>query len=252
MSDDWFRLSTTEFFLMWWAADLGMPPPILGLPHVGRTRPERVELAREASIGLAERGLGTVDRPADELIGSMHVLHGAELVLSLYADWRGQHRRAVLASGPAGTAIAVVSGTDAYLRPTRPTGLVPTLLENLEPIPAGPGQAASVRTGDFERACAEGETGGTEAFLDVLHDAGVRPPEARTVLRAVVGREADGQVEIGRRRRDGTALPAVDGVRWIDTAEGRYAVRQRGDWLSLVPADVPKLAVLLDESLAAS
>jgi hypothetical protein len=106
-----------------------------------------------------------------------------------------------------------------------------------------------VRRTDFERACAAGERDGTEAFLDSLQESGIRTPEARTVLRAVVGRLADGEVEIGRRHRDGSTLPPMEGVRWLDTEEGRYAVRQRGEWITIIPVDVPKLAALLDEAL---
>jgi hypothetical protein len=239
-------LSDTEFFLLWDAAELGEPPAVLNLRHIGRTRAERTDLAERASDDLLDRGLGTVHRPADDLAEIIQALGHRELTLALAAEWREGRFRALAVKGREGAAIAVLGGTEVALRPLRPTALVDTLVEELRPLPAGPGVTANVSWSDYLRACKEGELDGIDTFLWVLRDTGMRIAEARTIARVVTERHGAGQVDIG-----GRVGQASDTINWIDTAEGRYVLRRRGDWLSVIPANSAKLSQLITESLPA-
>jgi uncharacterized protein involved in tellurium resistance len=104
VGDIWLRLSGTEFFLLWDAAELGEPPAALNLRHVGRTGPERAELAELASEDLLDRGLGTVHRPADDLADVIQALGNRELTLALATESRDSQFRALAVDGREGAA----------------------------------------------------------------------------------------------------------------------------------------------------
>ncbi|HEX4220786.1 MAG TPA: ESX secretion-associated protein EspG [Pseudonocardiaceae bacterium] len=244
MTDPWLRLAETEFFLLWDAADLGEPPDVLNLRHIGRTRAERDRFADDASTDLLERDLGTVAKPIDDLADALLAIGHRELTLSLAVEWAQGRYRAVAGRGPEGAAIAVAANDTVSLRVLRPAALVNAIIDEVPTIPAGPGVTANVLWPDYLHACREGELDGMDGFLWVLREAGLRVPEARTIARAVVDRHAAGQVDVGPR----TGQP-IDSINWVDTLDGRYVLRRRDNWLSVIPADLPKLSQLISESL---
>lgn len=244
MTEPWLRLSDHEFYLLWDAAGLGEPPAALNLRHVGRTRAERHRLADEASVSLLERDLGTVASPVGELADVLQAVGHRELTLSLGVVWADGQYRAVAGRGPEGAAIVVVVDGGVSVRGLRPATLVDAIIDEIPPTQAGPGVTANVAWTDYLRACREGEADGVDGFTWVLRDAGLRVPEARTIARALVGRNAVGQLDIGPR----SGRP-IESISWVDTPEGRYVLRRRVDWLSVIPADLVKLSQLISESL---
>lgn len=244
MTDPWLRLSETEFFLLWDAADIGEPPDVLNPRHIGRTRAERDRLADEASANLLDRGLGTVPKPTDDLADALLAIGHRELTLSLAVEWAQGHYRAVAGRGPEGAAIAVAVNDTVSLRTLRPAALVDAIIDEVPTTPAGPGVTANILWPDYLHACREGELDGMDGFLWVLREAGLRVPEARTIARAVVDRHGAGQLDIGPR-----ISQPIDSINWVDTPEGRYALRRRDNWLSVIPADLPKLGQLISDSL---
>jgi hypothetical protein len=244
VGDSWLRLSGTEFFLLLDAAELGEPPAVLNLRHVGHTRPARAELAEQASQDLLDRGLGTVHQPADDLADVIQALGNRELALALATESPDRQYRVLAVNGRQGSAIAVTTGTEVALRTLRPTALVDAVVTELHPLPAGPGVTANVAWSDYLRACKEGELDGVDGFLWALSDTGMRIPEARTIAHVVTDRHGAGQLDIG-----GRVGPPSDSINWIDTAEGRYVLRRRDDWLSVIPANPAKLSQLITESL---
>ncbi|HJP78788.1 MAG TPA: ESX secretion-associated protein EspG [Pseudonocardiaceae bacterium] len=241
MTDPWLRLSSAEFFLLWDAADLGDPPDVLNLRHLGRTRAERDRLADDFSAGLAERGLGTVTKPADDLADALLALGHRELTLALAVEWADGSYRAIAGRGPEGAAIAVVVNETVAVRTLRPATLVDAIIDEIPAVAAGPGVTANVTWADYLRACRDGELDGTDGFLWALNDAGLRDAEARTLARAITERHGAGQVDISAR--------GAESINWVDTPDGRYVLRRRDGWLSVIPADLAKLSQLISDAL---
>ena len=244
MTDPWLRLSHSEFYLLWDAADIGEPPAVLNLRHIGRTRAERARLADDASAELRDRDLGTVTTPVHELADALLAIGHRELTLTLGVAWEDGQYRAIAGRGPEGAAIAVLVDDTVAVRTLRPATLVDAIIDEVPSAPAGPGVTANVAWTDYLRACREGEADGTDGFLWVLREAGLRLPEARTIARAVVDRHGTGQLDIGHR-----ASRPIDSISWVDTPDGRYLLRRRDSWLSVIPADMAKLSQLSTEAL---
>ncbi|GAB3494001.1 ESX secretion-associated protein EspG [Amycolatopsis cihanbeyliensis] len=246
----WIQLYPGEFFLLWSELGLGDPPPTLGIRQIGRTAAARARLIEGASGTLAERDLGTVTEPARDLAGLLRQLGESELRVDLEVERADFAFRAVAASGRRGAVTAGFAGAELRIGPVRPANLVPTMLEVLTPLDAGVGSPANVRVGDYTRACAEGERGGTDGFIGVLRDAGVRPPEVNTLVRAVARRAGGGQLGGSVRTGAGRWVRAPSPVGWVDTEEGRFALRRNGDWVTVTPVDLPRLHAMAEELVA--
>ncbi|WP_199440769.1 ESX secretion-associated protein EspG [Umezawaea beigongshangensis] len=241
-----FRLAAPEFFVLWQAVNGEEHPVPLGTPHVGATRAERAELIATCSRTLSARGLGTVERPDAELEALVRGLRQHERCLDLVFSHRGETARAVAAAGWGGVFAARV-GAEVHLRSFRSTALASATVETLPVSPAGSGRAANVRWDDFVAAGAAGERDGAQGFLEVLRAAGVREPEANTLLRAVTTRRGGGQVGLTERNRDGHLRPTGRTVSWIDTGEGRYLAQRSGGWLVLAPTDRARLTAAVED-----
>jgi hypothetical protein len=235
----WIQLDTAELFLLW--SGLGVLPPVLGIPHVGRTQRRRAELIAEASASLSARDLGSVESPARDLAGFLRVLADPEVSLDVRVYGEGEPLFGFAGSrGRNAAAIARVAD-EVRIGPVTPGTLAGPLLGSLTPVPAGPDRPANISATDFATACAEGERDGAAGFQRALGYAGVRASEAATVSRVLTARQAHGQLGAsGRDRR---------WLNWVDTPEGRYALRQNGSWVTITPVDLPRLAAMADEML---
>ncbi|MEC3978868.1 ESX secretion-associated protein EspG [Amycolatopsis sp. H20-H5] len=243
----WIRLHAGEFFLLWSALGLGELPAALAVPHLGRTPAARAELVANADRALAERELGTVDRPARDLAALLRSVADGDLVLDLHAEGAGTPYRAIGVVGRHGAASVGVEGTEVWLGATRARNLVRTLLGALTREPAGEGIPANLRAADFEAACAEGEREGVAGFAEVLRYAGVRPPELAVVVRAVTHRRGGGRLGGAARGRENRWIRGANTVNWVDTPTGRYALRRSGDWVTVTPLDPSRLRSMAEE-----
>jgi len=218
----WFRLSATEFRVLWRAAGLPGPPTALAIPEFGRPAADLAELL-ELLGGRApgERGFTLLANRSDDQLRAYGVIN--------------RDRAALLSA----------AGEEVRLGPLWPGTMTDVLLDTLDPLPAGAGRPANVSWAVYREACAQGETHGTEAFLGVLRAAGLRPPEAHTLLRAVTGRSGGGELELTARDAHGTPLRPLSALTWIDTGSGRYAVRLRDDWLTVTPAHRARLGAMV-------
>jgi hypothetical protein len=238
----WIQLSTVECYLLWSALGLGETPEVLDLLHVGRTPARRAELVEEASRDLAGRDLGTVTAPARDLGAMLRSLGGATVSLDMRVYGTGAPLFAFAGAGPAGAAVAARVGDEVRLGNVRATALAPSLLGSLTVLPAATARPANVRIADYTAACAEGAADGAAAFTRVLHAAGVRPAEASTLAQALTSRSGGGQLGVNGRARGV--------VNWLDTDDGRYALRRNGEWITITPADTPRLTSMVEELLA--
>ncbi|MCP2164439.1 ESX secretion-associated protein EspG [Goodfellowiella coeruleoviolacea] len=229
---DWIRLALPEFFALWRTHHPGHERVPLGVPHFGATAEDRRVLVDTASRTLSQRGLGTVHQPARdlELLLSALARTGTTAVHfhEVYPDWRAT---GVVVRG----VIAARVDQEVLLAPVRRARLAPAAVSVLPDHVAGPGRSVNVRWADYQRAARIGSAEGTEAFLDELRAAGVREPEARTLLRVVSGRRGGGQFSA---RGQGSGSNPVN---WLDTAEGRYALRRSREYLVVTPVDANRL-----------
>jgi hypothetical protein len=113
-----------------------------------------------------------------------------------------------------------------------------------DPLPAGSERPANIGAADFAAACAEGEQDGAAGFLSALRYAGVRPDEADTVCRVLTTRTGGGQLGVVAGGRRGPVT-----VNWVDTPDGRYALRRTGGWVTVTPVDLPRLSAMAEELL---
>jgi len=240
----WIQLSTVELYLLWSTMGLGETPEVLDLLHVGRTPARRAELVEEASEALAERDLGTVARPARDLAGMLRSLGTCTSSLDMRVYGAGEPLFAFAGAGPSGAAVAARVGDEVRLGNVRATALAPSLLGSLAALPAGPGSPVNVNAADYEAACTEGAFDGTSGFARTLHAAGLRQADVSTLTSVLTTRNGGGQLgATGRVRTYGV-------VNWLDTPEGRYALRRNGDWITVTPADTPRLTSMAEEMLA--
>lgn len=249
MSERRFTVSSQEFFLLWQAVhgeDRVVP---LGTPHVGRTRAARQRLVEESSQTLFQRGLGTVQRPDADLRALVSGLAEFDRALEI-AYFKGTElARGLACAGWSGSFAARVND-EVHLREFRPTSLASATVASLPGLAPGTGRAVNVRWDDYLRAGEAGEQEGVQAFLDVLRDAGVREPEAHTLMRIVTQRIGGGELGLTARNRDGIPRPTGRSVSWLDTREGRYLLRKQDGWLVLAPADQARLTSAVNELLA--
>ncbi|SEP62888.1 EspG family protein [Lentzea xinjiangensis] len=250
MNDRQFTVSSQEFFLLWQAVhgeDRVVP---LGTPHFGATRAARERLVEESSRTLQARRLGTVHRPDPELRALVAGLGEFDRALEI-AYFKGTElARGIACAGWSGAFAARVKD-QVHLYPFRPTSLASATVSSLPALAPGAGRAVNVRWDDYVRAGKAGEQEGKQGFLEVLRDAGVREPEAHTLMRIVTSRIGGGELGLTARNRDGVPRPTGRSVSWLDTREGRYLLRKQNGWLVLAPTDAARLTNAVDELLVA-
>lgn len=253
MRDDqtgWIELHAGEFFLLWTTLGLGDPPDLLGIPHFGRTPEFREQWITAAGESLAARGLGTVDEPDPELAHLLRAVAGAQEVLELEVNTSDDALRGLGAIGDDGCAALARVGTDVRIGAADENDLVETMLSVPEPLEAGTGISANIPVADYLEACAAGAADGVSGFVRELGRRGVREAECLTLSRALSTRRAGGR--LGARVSDGPAQwrRAATTLSWVDAADGRYAVRRDGEWITVTPADASRLVAMGEELLA--
>ncbi|MGB3442276.1 MAG: ESX secretion-associated protein EspG [Actinophytocola sp.] len=239
----WIQLSVVELYLLWSAMGLGPVPEVLDVLHVGRTRDRRAELVEEASRALTARDLGTVETPARDLAAMLRSLGSPSASLDMRVYGTGSPLFAFAAVGGPGAAIAARVGDEVRLGAVRATALASSLLGSLTQLPAAAGRPVNVSAADYEAACAEGAEEGVSGFTRTLHAAGVRAEEVSTLTQALTSRTGGGQLGATGRTRTYSL------VNWLDTPEGRYALRRNGAWVTLTPADTTRLTAMAEEML---
>lgn len=245
----WITLHPGEFALLWTELGLGELPAVLEIAPAGRTAATRAELIATANESLADRHLGTVSQPAHDLEAMLQALAYPTIWLDLEITGAGSSFRAIGADGPRGTVTVGAGETEVRIGPVRPSELVATLLTAAAPRTAGLGSPGNIRISDYRRACRAGEYEGTTGFLSVLRDAGARPAEASTFLRAVSQAVSGGWFGASVWRDD-TWVRVPDTLNWVDTGDGRYVVQCKGDWVTVTPADQARLLSMTEDWVA--
>lgn len=247
----WIQLDVVEFYLIWSTIGLGETPPVLDVLQVGRTPRRRAELIASASDTLSARDLGTVDAPAADLAAMLRSIADADVLLDMRAYGTGAPLFGCAGAGSRGAAVAARVGDEVRLGAVRASAVVGSLLGSLPPIAqVTTHRPANVSVADYEAACDEGVQDGISGFVRVLRTAGLRAPDAGTLAQALTTRQGGGQLGATGRSRNGHPVRTASVVNWLDTPEGRYALRRHGDWLTITPVDVPRLTSMAEEMLS--
>lgn len=243
-----FALHVGEFFLLWMAHhEPGEMPTLLEIEPVGRSRTARREYEAAASEALTERGLGTVDKPVDDLRDLLHTLARAEIRFELTMRTSDATTSVAGSVNGAEAVMAMRSNTALHLRRRDAAGLAETVTGLLPQQRAGDGPSANVTMADFTRACDAGADGGTWGFTNALRQSGVHPSTIPTITRAVGDRHGGGTLSVMRRAGAGQWQRSPLRLTWVDTASGRYSLRQDAQWVTITPATGARMATLVGD-----
>jgi hypothetical protein len=202
-------------------------------------------MTEEASAALAARDLGTVTKPAADLAAILRTLATGDVTVDLRVLGQGAPLVGYATADGRGAAVAARVDGEIRLGAVRADMLAASLLGSLTALPPGTGKPANVSAADYAAACAEGVRDGVIGFVRVLHEAGMRQADARFFADALATRRGGGQLGAAR---GGRRTPSV--ISWLDTDDGRYALRRNGAWITMTPADVPRLTSMADEMVA--
>lgn len=249
MTGDVISLHVGEFILVWTQLGLGEPPTVLAVEHLGRTAQARAEYMDAAGRAMAQRGLGTVDRPDRRLAELLRKVTDAPLRVELIVEDPRYTARAVAVTQGIESVALMRYGTEVRVIALHPDELTEVLFQSLRPMGAGPGQASNVQVRDYERACVAGEEHGRHGFEAALQTAGVRGGEAATITHAIGDRAGGGRLTAMSAHDGGPWQRADAPLSWVDTADGRYALRRNAGWLTVTPVEHDRLIKMAAELL---
>lgn len=240
------RVSASAFDILW--SDLGHSgsPAPLAVRSVGRTDHERARIRAEVYANLAERGLVRGGELDPELRERFDLLAGASLVVECEAlvDLADpEPLRAVAAVVRDRGVLAVQPRRTVALTAIRAGEVFGAVVGVLPDFGAGPGMGVSLPASALA----------TVADAAVEHSAGRRArvfeQQSREAM-AVQSRPVLAAGQFSVRVRRGTGLHRIGGLSWFVTDAGGYLGtvsegRAGESWLSLVPADPPRIATRL-------
>ncbi|PPK65911.1 ESX secretion-associated protein EspG [Actinokineospora auranticolor] len=247
-------LTLVEFDLVWESLGFTDRPYPLEIPSFGETTDDRDRLRKEVVDGLAARGLHDgrdLDRHLeDDLTLLARHSYSVDGLLSV-----GRHVRLLGAGRPARAALAVQTGE--RIKIGQLTGAVAIVGEIVGLVPdadPGPGTSVTLPKSVFNNAIDAYVETGFAGLETALNQGGISGRDMRTIATLVENsRHGGGQVaansvdQVGRKNR-------TDVVNWFDTTAGRYLAlptrRDGVDWLTLAPADTPRLAQRLRDLVA--
>lgn len=244
-------LGSDEFFLLWFAHHkVRHFPYFLGIGPVGRTRKDRAACTAFASEALHQRGLGTIENPAADLMQAVDVLATAPVRVELaYGGGAAptlclgavQHSRAATVSR---------AGEEVRLRVNDASGLQPTLIDSVPPVEPGTGSLANVRTADFDEAAGAAGADGRRTPRDVLEEAGMRGNEIATVMEILEADARRGTLALKWREGTDDWRYSPSEVSWVDAVSGRYSLRRADGWTTIAPTDHARLSSMFTELLS--
>jgi ESX secretion-associated protein EspG len=238
-----FSLSLAAVDLLLEQLSLGRAPVPFVVPHVGTTTEQRQQVREAVHRDLDGRGLIRRGRLDDDVELALATFARSDLAVTAAAQLDGEQLFARVSTNGAYAVLVKRDGNLLVFEETRPTGIVPAIVDLLPLTPAAPGQSVTIsRPVKQARRSSEGYN----PF------AGVEAPRAHNPqLRAVERifekpRTSVGEFTVhvrGGNGRESTLPPLA----WFDTEAGRYllSTRDANDgqrWLTYAPADNARLA----------
>ncbi|MFD8499916.1 ESX secretion-associated protein EspG [Amycolatopsis sp. NPDC059657] len=236
------RVSASAFDVLWADLGHGAPPGPLELRSVGATEAERAEIRRDVYDNLAERGLFDAGALDEALESRLAVLASADVYVEseALADMTAESPfRAVAAARGRRAVLATQPDRTIGLSEIRESDLFSAIVDVLPELEPGPGYGVSLPS-EVLSGVSGSRTGSYERQMREVHAI-----QARPVYSA-------GQFTVRVRDRDG--LRRAGGVSWFSTDVGSYfgsiAPGRGGDWITVAPADAPRLTSRLASLLA--
>jgi hypothetical protein len=240
------ELSLPALDALWEDLNLGVVPFPLEVRSHGETIEERGRIKAAVYSDLERRGLVRAKRAEPELEDLLQLLARPTISIDAVAmlDMNDQRPLKAVAVASGRQALLVVQGElKVSITAIRETALTASIVDVLPQVRSGPGVPVSLP-------------------VDSIHSAGGRhsrpDPENKMKLQrlgAVMQRPIirAGQFGITIREPHGRSR-RLPGIGWFDTDAGRYMNLVRGasdgeSWLTLTPADSPRIAHRLSEEL---
>jgi hypothetical protein len=248
-------LSHLEFDFIWEHLGLGEPPYPIDVGSFGETMDERAVLREQVRESLRGKGLHDGAELSPRLETMLALLVRGTFTVDAQLSV-GEYVR-VLAAGQGGQGV-LAAQTDDEVRvvPVREGKIMPAVMALLPAEKPGPGGAARLPREVFDEAIDEFQRGGYVGLERTLTAGGVTGRDLRTVITLVESaRHGGGQLAANRVDAMGrrTRTPVVN---WFDTAAGRYLAhtertRDQVEWLTITPADTPRIEQRLADLIAA-
>lgn len=235
----------------------GTPFPFL-IPHIGTTHEQRDQVRAAVFRDLESRDLMRTGRLDADVEDALRAFVDGQVVVTAVARLE-EDRELFARACAAGNYGLVVRKNENLLvfTETRPTGVVPAIVDLLPLTPAAPGQSVTIAKPATSRQGA-----GSHAAPDSGYDpfTSVQPPRApaNTQLRAAERLFEKPKLRIGQftafvRDAQGKQVQLTP-FAWFDTEDGRYFATSREaadgqSWMTYVPADNARIAHQLHEQL---
>ncbi|SFQ44240.1 EspG family protein [Amycolatopsis arida] len=251
-----FSLSLAAVDILLEHVSLGRAPFPFEVPHIGTTRSQRAQVRDAVFRDLDGRGLlsrGQVD-PDVELALRTFVDSPVAITAAAQLD---KGRRLFARAGSTGQYGLLVRQDDNLLvfEETRPTGIVPAVVDLLPLTPAAGGQSVTVaRPARARRPRHAADEGGYDPFAGVAAPRSHSGGQLRMVERLFEKPKLRiGQFTVFVKGPDGREGP-LGPIAWFDTEDGRYlsTMREASDgqqWITYAPADNARIAQQLYEQL---
>lgn len=195
-------------------------------------------------------GLGHDGRSGARACGGRGILADAPARIEFTSNSQDTALWAVSAVQEPQVGIATRTGSEIHLWTRDASNLVGSLIDGVLPLNPGEGSSANVSVEEFEQAHEALAEDGTVAFRDALSNAGVPSHEISIIMRTVDDVRGGGSLAVNLRDELGNWEHATLRMSWVDTAVGRYAIRQDDEWVTITPADSARLNVIGGEILA--
>ncbi|WP_020668848.1 ESX secretion-associated protein EspG [Amycolatopsis nigrescens] len=251
-----FSLSMAAVDILLEHARLGPAPFPFRIPHIGTTHSQRAQVREAVFRDLESRGLMRGGRLDGDAELGLRTFAQAPLAITAAAQLDGERRLFARAASDGQFAVVVRQDENLLVfEETRPTGIVPTIVDLLPLTPAAPGQSVTVaKPAPRQPRGRHAADDGYDPF------AGVTPPRSQssTQLRAVERIFEKPKLRIGQFTafvpdRSGKSVSLAP-MAWFDTEDGRFFISSRDaedgqSWLTYAPADNQRIAQQLYEQL---
>lgn len=243
---------------LWEDLRLGAFPFPLEIRSHGETMPERARIKDAVYADLASRGLARGRRPVPELADALALLARPSVSIDAVAmlDMRDDTAlKAVVAASGRDAVLAVQGERAVTLTPVRETAIAASIVDVLPAVRAGHGRSVTVPAS----AMGGGRPHQASAGGSITHP--VRPSSQHqstlNELKAIMQRPVVRAGQFGVTLRDERGrVRRSPGISWFDNDDGRYVTTvARGgdgeDWVTVAPADGPRLVRRLTEEISA-
>jgi hypothetical protein len=251
-----FSLSLAAVDMLLELGRLGPAPFPFRLPHVGTTHTQRAQVREAVFRDLESRGLMRGRRLDGDVEVALRAFTSAPIAVAAVGQLDDGKQLFARACSDGQFAVLVRQDENLLVfTETRPTGIVPALVDLLPLTPAAAGQSVTVAqpTPNQQRAHRSG---------DDVYDpfAGVAPPRshATSQQRGVERIFEKPRKRVGQFtsfvRGPGNRQRVYGPTAWFDTEDGRYFMTMRAasdgqQWITYAPADNARLAQHLFEQL---